>query len=197
MTWLQRAFWDNSSVIVIAQSQFHNLAKVWFGDLAAQVDFSSAMKNKSRKKVWERSLCICCTGSRGVTSMWAVPIFPNRPLECLAYNTVYVSPFSKFFMPLHFCKRPTAVPRFINWNWKRVCTFRKRTKSEKKHSAFFFFFCSGLVLRKSTPQEARVALPSSFPGNILSICYSFELCLWASVLYLDLFCASLATCVLK
>lgn len=140
MTWLQRAFWDNSSVIVIAQSQFHNLAKVWFGDLAAQVDFSSAMKNKSRKKVWERSLCICCTGSRGVTSMWAVPIFPNRPLECLAYNTVYVSPFSKFFMPLHFCKRPTAVPRFINWNWKRVCTFRKRTKSEKKHSAFFFFF---------------------------------------------------------
>ena len=58
-----------------------------------------------------------------------------------------------------------------------------------------FSICfAGSCYRGSAPQAARVAPPSSVPGNLPSgsqheAALSSELCLTASVLYLDLFCA--------
>ena len=72
--------------------------------------------------------------------------------------------------------RPRLVPVFSNWkNLKRIFIFMEKVKT-----AFNMCFCRKPLQWYHTPQAAEVALRS---------CINFGLCLWASVLYLDLFCA--------
>lgn len=96
-------------------------------------------------------------------------------------------------MPLPFYERPSLVP--VSTNQKKSeenFHFHKKAKSKNSVQGLF---CSEPLQRHHRPQEMRVVSPDSFPKNyILSVstssCHSFELCLWASVFYLDLLCES-------
>ena len=102
--------------------------------------------------------------------------------------------FQKFmFCYFAFTKRPTLVPGFPNRkkSKKGFLLFRKEAPRE---NCVQRPFCSEPWGRWQAPRAARGAPPSSSPESRLSIsascCHGFALCLWASVLYLDLFCAS-------
>lgn len=91
------------------------------------------------------------------------------------------------------------MPVFANWE-KSKGDFRLYEKRQKVR--IVFRICLEFVLMEAAHTgAARKAPPSSFPGNYtqrLSIKpRGFELCLWASVLYLSLFVHLLATCVLQ
>ena len=78
---------------------------------------------------------------------------------------VQVTPlFETCCMPLHFYKRPTLVPVFINQNKSEedFCFYEKRLKVKIALRVCFAVF---VLQRRWAPLAARVALPSSFPGN--------------------------------
>lgn len=73
--------------------------------------------------------------------------------------------------------------------------FYGKKKKGKKQKSIQSSFCSKPLQRQHRPRAGRMALASSFPRNytphLASSCFSSELCLYAFVLYFDLFCASL------
>ena len=114
---------------------------------------------------------------------------------------IHVSPaFLVCFMPLGFYRRPTLVPIFAN-----------KKKSEKdfhlkggwggggmwKPKVAFSIVLQWVIIEAACTWSSKVAPPSSFlrkHTQLLSIqpSWLWTLCLWTSVLYLHLLCASLS-----
>lgn len=95
------------------------------------------------------------------------------------------------FMSPHFYKISTLFCFCQPQKSKKNFPFYK--KRQKIKNNLQCVFGREPLLRQCTPQAGRAAPPSSFPENYtphLSIkSQGSELCLWASMLYLDLFCA--------
>lgn len=128
-------------------------------------------------------------------STWNVPGRTEFSiLITLKINTGNLA-FQKFalcFIPLRSYKTPMLTTIFANWRESKK-DFRFYEKRWKMKIVFSICF-AGSCYRGSAPQAARVAPPSSVPGNLHSgsqheAALSSELCLTASVPYLDLFCA--------
>ena len=99
------------------------------------------------------------------------------------------------FILLHFYKRPTLIPVFANWK-KSEEDFHFYEKSQKVKIVFSICLAA-ISYRSSThPKQWEWYCQASSPGMTLSIsassCHSFELYLWASVIYFSLFCASVS-----
>ena len=96
------------------------------------------------------------------------------------------------FMPLCFYGRPSSVPVFHNGK-KLEEDFHFYEKSK---NSVWPLVCNELLERQRTPLAVRVVPPTSSPGSTFTIsassCDSFDLCLWASVIFLSLFCASIS-----
>ena len=98
-------------------------------------------------------------------------------------------------MPFHFYERPTLGPAFQKENQNRVFTQTKKAKSENSVQCVL---CSKLSQRQRAPPSSESGPAKLLPGNYIrhvmlaSNYHRFELCQWASVLYLDLFCASIS-----
>lgn len=83
-------------------------------------------------------------------------------------------------------------------NQKRILAFIKKKKKKQKAKTVFSICFAGVIMKTVWPQteqwEWHYQAPS--PGATLSSSapsrHSFELCLWTSVLYLDLFCVSVS-----
>lgn len=102
--------------------------------------------------------------------------------------------FQSSLLPLCFYKTPTLLPIFAS---RRKSEEDFRFYEERQEAKIAFSVC--LVARRAgieaaAPRPVSAAPPSSFPGNdthsSASNCRGCEPCLWASVCYLDLFCAS-------
>lgn len=107
-------------------------------------------------------------------------------------------PFSKVsFTPLCFYERPTSVPVFIHWK-KSQEDFQFYEKRGKANITFSICFaascCRGSVPTKQWCHQAFSRAPSLGPTLSISALshQGFELCLWASVLYPDLFHESIS-----
>lgn len=91
-----------------------------------------------------------------------------------------------------FMKTSTSVLVSVTGrNLKRMFTFMKKGK---KQNSFQCLFCSELVCSSThSEQQEQVyqsaSLGTTFSSSALSL-HSLEICLWACVLYLNLFCAS-------
>lgn len=101
--------------------------------------------------------------------------------------------FWKFSAPLAFMKDVRCY-LFLRTkiNAKRILAFRKKRQKAKEHSAFVL---RGAVM-EAAARERDSGPPRSSPGTALSTSASnrhgFHLCLGASVLYLDVVCASIS-----
>lgn len=116
------------------------------------------------------------------------------------FTYIQVSPTFQKFTLCHFALWETYVSTCFADKKKSkedFCFYEKKAKNEK---SFQHLFCRELLQRHHAPRAARVALPSSLSGNYTSIsassCHSSELCLRASVFYLNLLCIFLEKCVL-
>ena len=93
-----------------------------------------------------------------------------------------------------FYKRPT-LGLLLSILPKKSRVFSLLWKKEKSENSIQRLFCSEWAVQGAahTP-SSKNAPPNSFPRNNVKhpSCHCFELCLWAYVLYLDLFCASIS-----
>lgn len=103
------------------------------------------------------------------------------------------------FLTVHFYERPTLIPVFSKQK-KSEENFRFYKKMLKMKIVSSICLAARVTEAAHAPGQQQ-RHPSFFPGSTLSISafsrYSFDLCLWAAVLYLGLFCASVSTGVLK
>ena len=101
---------------------------------------------------------------------------------------------------ISFYERPTLIPVFSKQK-KSEENFRFYKKMLKMKIVSSICLAARVTEAAHAPGEQQQRHPSFFPGSTLSISafsrYSFDLCLWAAVLYLGLFCASVSTGVLK
>lgn len=91
------------------------------------------------------------------------------------------------FMTLHFYKRPTVR------NSKRIFNFMKKKKKDE-NSILHLFVAShyrGSVYPKQQEWHSSL-LPPATTLSISASGHQFWTCLWASELYLDLYCASVS-----
>lgn len=105
------------------------------------------------------------------------------------------------FILLHLYERLTLVPVLTNQKKSKEDShiYRKRQKAEIAFCLCSVFVLQWTIQRQHILGERRVALPNSFPRNHIQVSasshHSFELCLWASVLYFALFSGSVSkTC---
>ena len=106
-------------------------------------------------------------------------------------GTIVISQFSRIsFTALCFYKRPILVPVFANQK-KFKKDFHFHEKRQKAKTVFRTCFAGAVIGSVHIGQKERHYQAPSL-GTTLSIsapsCYSFELCLWASMFYLDLSC---------
>lgn len=123
----------------------------------------------------------CCLSFSPVqTNLWNPSHPPKHKYSLLFKNSLYTTSLLwKTYISTCFC----------SWKaiWRVFLLLPTHTPERRKVKAEFTF-----VLQKHlVPRAAGVALPSSLPRNYTQDLHGFELCLRASIFYLDLFCVSL------
>ena len=108
--------------------------------------------------------------------------------------------FSKVcFTPLHFYERPTLVPVFTNGKQSEeyFCFPQPPPLKGEKWKQSSHLFCRSILYSEQQEWPCQAPSPGTTPRISASSHHSSELCLRASVLYLDLFYASLSDMCLK
>lgn len=125
-----------------------------------------------------------------IAQSWLHP----SPEPALGQTCTGIPCFSKVhFPPIRFYKRPTSVPVFTTQKKSKedFCFYKEKAKSKNS----IVCLAVGFAGRAHPKQRTRVAPQHPSLGTVLSIKTHFELCLWATVLYLNLFRASVSkTC---
>ena len=94
------------------------------------------------------------------------------------------------YTPLHFYERPTLVPVFTNRKKfeEDFCFYEKRWKAKIALGICFAVNCFTV---STHPEQENWHHQAPSPAIVLGLKpHRFEMCLWASVIYLNIFCVS-------
>lgn len=103
--------------------------------------------------------------------------------------------FSKVrFTPLHFYERPTLAPVFANGKQSEeyFCFYQPPPLKGEKWKQSSHLLCRSILYPEQQERPCQAPSPGTTPMISAPSHQNCELCLRASVFYLDLFCASLS-----